>query len=314
MTTAFPAPPPNMTLHFGAMPSAGDPMLIVGMFTASHVATAQRLLASLRRFSLPHALFEVPIVHRSISPKGTPDLTYTKANFIWHAIQMVERPVLYLDVDTVIRHKPELIFRLIAEGHDFAILNWLAQDNNDAYMPVVLDPARGSKNPQTRFFRYSHHIDLLSNDQMVCSGAVELWGPTPAAAALLAGWHETIHAQPGVPDDQCLDFAFNNRIGGWQKTLRPYWLPKPYARYAWWIFDEPIIDHPDFPYSGTGQPEINDPSGRQRLYVDRAALRRTPPRIPRDCIIDTKTGELLRIQNKSLVPFGRAPQKIWVSQ
>lgn len=314
MTTSFPAAVPEMTLRYGALPNSSDPVLVVGMFTASHVGTAQRLLASLRQFNLAHALFEVPTVHQSISPKGTPDRTYTKANFIWHAIELAKRPVLYLDIDTVIRRPPELILDLITKGHDFAILNWLTQDNNEAYVPLELNQAQNTKNSKNRFFRYSHQINLRSTDQMVCSGAVQLWGPTQAATALLAGWYETITEQPGVPDDQCLDFAFNNRVGGWETALQPYWLPKSYARYAWWIFDEPIIDHPEFPYSGANLPQIDESSGRQRLYVERTAQSQAPTRIPRDCIIDTKTGELRQFRNQALAPVGRIPKKIWVSR
>jgi hypothetical protein len=68
-----------MALRYGMLPSGDEPFVVAGMFTASHKAAAERLVASLRSFSLPHAIFEVPTVHRSISHKGSDDLAYTKS-------------------------------------------------------------------------------------------------------------------------------------------------------------------------------------------------------------------------------------------
>jgi hypothetical protein len=301
-----------MVLRFGAMPAGDEPLVIAGMFTPSHIHTAERLVRSLRNLKLPHVIYEVPTIHRSISRKGSDDPVYAKSNFIWHVRELARRPVLYLDVDTVFRRSPKLIFELLQGGCDFAILNWMAQDNNDAYVPVPVTPAAGKKPPERRFFQFSHHINLSAQDQLICSGAAQLWGRSDAATALLSGWFETIVAQPGVPDDHCLDFAFNNRVGGWDGTLRPAWLPKSYARYAWWIFDEPVIDHPDFPADASGWAEIADPAGRLRLYTERATIRNVPPRIPRDCIIDTETGEVLRLQNQKYARIGRIAQKLWL--
>jgi len=312
MSSSFPSTTPAMTLRFGALPSGDEPVLIVGMFTASYVKTAERLLASLRKLNLPHALFEVPTVHRSISPKGTLDPIYTKANFIWHARELAKRPVLYLDVDTVIRRNPELITQILSKGHDFAILNWLSQKSNDAWIPVPPSPGAAKGTSANRYFQFSHSIDMVSEDQIVCSGAVQLWGNTEAATGLLAGWHDTILKFPGVADDQCLDFAFNNRLLGWDGRLRPFWLPKSYARYAWWIFDEPIIDHPDFPYSGSDWKHFDDAGSIKRLYRERLAKRTGAPPVPRDGIVDVKTGDFLRMKNNQLVPVGKLPMKRWV--
>jgi len=282
------------------------------MYTASYRATMERLLKSLQGLGLPHVLFEVPTVHRSISPKGTPAPAYTKANFIWHVRSKAGRPVLYLDCDTVVRHPPELIARCLSEGFDFAILNWLALDANDAYLPLPAGATSGnSKLPDNRYFRFSHSIPLYDPTQLVCSGAAQLWGTSEAASALLGAWHEAILSHPGVADDQCLDFAFNNLSDDWRARIRPAWLPKSYARYAWWILDEPVIDHPDFPYAGSDWVTIADKPECKRIYVERMQQRRSIPLIPHDAFIDTWTGDLFRMQDSQSVKVGNITQKFW---
>ena len=53
-------------------PGIDMPRYLVGaMMTPSHAHFGERLRASCRAHSLPLALFEVPRVHRSISPKGS---------------------------------------------------------------------------------------------------------------------------------------------------------------------------------------------------------------------------------------------------
>lgn len=313
MNVIFPVPEPNLQLRYGALPEGEEAYVIIGMFTASHCATVQRLLTSLDQFSLPYALYEVPSVHRSISPKGLPDLSYTKANFIWHVLQQARRPVLYLDVDTVIRKPPVYIEELVAAGRDFAILNWLALDSNDAFIPISVTTDASAGPTLNRFYRFSHSIDIYDPGQIICSGAAQLWGTTPAAADLLKAWHTTVATHPGVADDQCLDFAFNNRLGDWPKTLRPTWLPKSYARYAWWIFDEPVIDHPDFPYSGNDWLEIIDQPEARRFFPGKASPRSNPP-ISRDLIIDSESGQVFRVENQSLVWAGQLSSRIWRAQ
>ena len=43
-------------------------------------------------------------------------------------------------------------------------------------------------------------------------------------------------------------------------------MPKSYARYAWWIFDQPVIDHPQMPNTTTKWNEVTDINGRKRYY------------------------------------------------
>ncbi len=312
MSQDFPIQNPAMALRHGAWPTGGEPFLVAGMFTASYAATMERLLESLHRLGLPHVLFEVPTVHRSISPRGTLDPVFTKANFIWHVREKAGRPILYLDVDTVVRQVPEFIERRLSEGYDFGILNWLALNMNDAFLPVRIGPSPSdSGTTDQRFFRFSHSIDLIDPTQLICSGAVQLWGTSDAATSLLSAWHQAVLDHPGVADDQCLDFAFNNPTGNWRTAIKPAWFPKSYARYAWWIFDEPVIDHPDFPYAGRDWVTIADTRSSKRIYKERMRRRPCPPIIPRDAIIDTWTNNLFRVQDRKLVLIDKLPMKLW---
>ena len=310
MTETLPLTAPQMTLRHGSLSVGHEAPLICGMFTRDYAPLAERLVSSLRPLGLAHALFEVPTVHRSISLRGSADTTYTKANFLWHVLALTQRTVLYVDADCVVRKTPELVVRLTKAGCDLATVNWLAPERNDAYVPAPL-PANAQPNGgPPRYYRYAYHVDAVSEEQLLCSGAVQLWGNTEAARGLLEAWFGTIAAHPGVPDDECMNFTFNNP-GPWRAALRPCWLPKSYVRYPWWIFDEPVIDHPDIPYQGAWR-DVADPLGRRSYYPERAAVRTAPPFIPRDRVIDVQTGVLFRLDRQRLVPTGeRCTRAIW---
>jgi hypothetical protein len=311
VSEGFPLPAPRMTLRHGSPSRGHEAPLICGMFTPDYAALAARLVDSLQRLGLPHAIFEVPMVHRSISLKGSDDPTYTKANFLWHLLASTGRTVLYLDADVVVRKTPELVLRLAHSGHDLATVNWLGFDRNDAYVPSPHPANANANGAPPRYYQHAYHVDAMTDEQLLCSGAVQLWGNTDAARGLLHSWFATIVAHPGVGDDECMNFTFNNPTGPWRALLRPYWLPKSYVRYPWWIFDEPIIDHPDVPYQGTWS-DVVDPLGRRSFYPERAAVRTLEPFIPRDCVIDVQTGALFRLDEEQLVATGqRWPGPIW---
>ncbi len=111
------------------------PFIVCAMRTPDYRQQAERLAASLDIFSLAHALFEVPQIHRSTSPKGGDALDFSKPRFIATMLRQFGRPVLYVDGDMVFRQFPALIGQLCAEGRDFAIYNWLADSMNDAWRP-----------------------------------------------------------------------------------------------------------------------------------------------------------------------------------
>jgi hypothetical protein len=287
--------------------------VIGAMMTGSHARFGVRLSDSCRSHGLPLALFEVPTVHRSISVKGSDDPRYTKAHFIRFLLDRFERPVLYLDVDCVLAQHPARIDGLLADRVDFAIFNWLAEEHTEAYVRAEVRVQDGSACRVTndRFYRFSHSIDAFCDGQLLCSGAVQWWNRTPAALALLEQWQCVIERTPGSADDKCLDFAFNNYPPG-AVHLRAAWLPKGYARYGWWIYERPVIDHPEIPASANGFVPLDELDGKRRIYTQYLKEPRVAHVFPKDCLIDTETGTLLRRSGQGWRPVAPFSTPLWL--
>jgi hypothetical protein len=286
---------------------------VVGaMMTPSHAHLGERLASSCRAYSLPLALYEVPFVHRSISPAGIADLRYTKANFVRFLMQRYGHPVLYLDVDCVIVQRPSLFDQLLTAGVDFAIFNWLAEEHTEAYVPAdITVPGEVVVDGEQRFYRFSHSIDAASKVQLLCSGAVQWYHHTAVAWQLLELWQSVIERAPGCADDNCLDFACNN-FPREAPPLKAMWLDKSYARYAWWIYQPPVIDHPEFPRLRGNFEPLDEMQGRRRIYTDTLELRNVKYAFPKDCLIDTKTRTLLRLRDGVWHTLGPFSTPLWL--
>lgn len=293
-------------------PIIGTPRYIVGaMMTASHFRLGDRLASSCRTFGLPLALFEVPCVHRSISKAGSDDPRFTKANFIQFLLRRYRRPVLYLDVDCVVAQPPILFDGLPAAGVDFAIFNWFAEEHTEAYAPASLDAFDQHRPIPHRFYRFSHSIDMMSDTQLCCSGAVQWYQDTPASRGLLDAWQKVIERAPGRADDKCLDLAFNNYPPEGPK-LKTIWLEKRYARYAWWIYERPVIDHPEFPSPGAGFAPLDAVDGKPRFHMHLLREGRVNYVFPKDSLIDTEARVLLRQQDGTWRSAGPIGVPLWL--
>jgi hypothetical protein len=66
--------------------NAPSNFIIVSAFTKSHEYLASRLENSIDKFNLNRVSFEIPEIHRSISPKGTLNSIYTKPNIILRSL------------------------------------------------------------------------------------------------------------------------------------------------------------------------------------------------------------------------------------
>jgi len=259
---------------------ASTPFAVCAMFTPGYRGKAERLVASLNAFGLAHAIFEVPQVHRSISVRGGADLDFSKPCFIRFALEHFAKPVLYVDADVTFRKNPDAITALCDGASDFAIYNWLADVMNDAWCPE----------PGTPLWKFFFSVDAASDSQLMASGAVQLWKNTAATQALLKDWEEALVRHPRSEDDHCLDFAYNH---GDRAGLNPAWLAKEHARYAFWIYADPVIDHPEFPAPITGAFE---PLGSARFVREKVtrASKRQP--FPREAIVDARQRQLLMPQ------------------
>jgi hypothetical protein len=84
----------------------GSDFMVCAMFTPDYRHFAERLLKSLNRYSISHALYEVPQIYHSISPKGGNDPEFSKPNFIRNLLQQFDRPIFYYDADLIFRREP----------------------------------------------------------------------------------------------------------------------------------------------------------------------------------------------------------------
>lgn len=252
-------------------------------------------------------------MHRSISVKGSDDPRYTKARFIRFLLERFERPVLYLDADCVVAEYPARIDDLLSSQVDFAIFNWLAEEHTEAYvrteLPVQDGPTR--RVASERFYRFSHSIDSLCERQLLCSRAVQWWNRTAPAITLLEQWQGVIERSPGSADDKGLDYAFNNYPSG-AARLRAAWLPKGYARYGWWIYERPFIDHPEIPASANGFVPLDELDGKRRIYTQTLKQHEVPYVFPKDCLIDTQTRTLLRLSDQGWLAVARFSTPLWL--
>ncbi len=253
-------------------------------------------------------------MHRSMSIRGTDDLAFTKANFIRHLLTTHKKPILYLDADCEFASEPELIDQLVMSGCDFAIYNGFADDRTDRFVPVKLNLSSGVEPTKNRYYRFSGSARWFSSTQLVCSGCTQFYGNSLAVRALLSKWHQTIAAFPGSADDACLDFVFNNlsRRSWLSWLLHVTWLPKSYARYAWWIHTKPIINHPDFPADGSSFTRIKDPKGRKRAYFSRMRRRDPASQFAPNSIIDTEQHMLCKLVDDKIVPIEPIVEEFWL--
>lgn len=302
---AFPLPlPETRTTERRA---AAASFLVASMYTASYAERAERLRASCERLDLPYVLHEVPSIHNSISTSGSSDLRYTKANFIHSLLSRYGQAILYVDADCVFRSYPVLIDELLEGGTDFAIFNWAADPDNEAFFPV--DVRCGEKIFHARFYAFSHRVASYAPAQLLCSGCVQLYRRSPGVDALLERWHRTIQKFPGTGDDSCMAFAFNNR-GAQFPAIRHRWLPKEYARCAFWIYVKPVIDHPDLSEPGKGLPSVPDGPEGMEFYRERSEI--IPDRFSENCIIDIQERTICVAADGKLTVVGPTEWEFWV--
>ena len=281
--------------------------------TPSHARFGERLADSCLTHSLPLALYEVPLVHRSIDPRGSEDMRYTKPNFIRFLLDRYRCPVLYLDVDCVIAERPLRIDDLLAARVDFAIFNWLAEEHTEAYVRAENVRGEGLR-PGTQFdrlYRFSHSIDWMCATQLLASGAVQWYASSPAAKELLMLWQSVIERSPRSADDKCLDFAFNHYPAS-GPALTAAWLDKAYARYAWWIYQRPVIDHPEFPSLGEGFEPLHALDGKPRINLAKVRQQHVRYMFPKECLLDVHARLIYRLEEGAWRVVGDLTAPLWL--
>ena len=279
-----------------------DTFIVCAMFTPGKPILfeyAKRLADSCRKYKIPYVIYEVPRIHMSISPAGDSDPAYTKASLIYfNMMKFPSKNILYLDIDVFFVDYPTVIMKISKSDYDFAIYNWLNDRSNEAYLPVNRKIA---EDDQSAFYVFSHCIPYYSTDQLLCSGAVQFYRNSPEARYLLECWQTILADNPDYPDDECLDYSFNNFILD-VETLKPFWLDKSYIRYPWWPHVKPVILHPDIP-NPSERKHVGELKKRQRFYPERVHPKSNDFFFPQGSVIDTNKQLLLKPDQGNIYKF-----------
>ena len=275
--------------------------LIISFFTRNFESKALRLAKSLDKLNLNYKIFEIPEIHFSKSNKGTSNINYCMPKLILDIFDDTKIPLLYVDSDIVFKKKPELIFSFTEKKIDFAIYNFIEDTDNEGYLPLKINIKQNDKLVPKEFFVTKVSVPLLNSKnyekQMLTAGAVAYFSNTKVAIDLLKRWLENVKRFPRAVDDQTLDYTFNIDLNE-KKELNVYWLPKNYCRYNFWIFTDPIINHPD---ELTYRPEdhFDDITGIKR-YIRKNVLKRVNAKIDKTHLIDINKKLILKIVNNKI--------------
>ena len=274
-----------------------EDFLIVSFFTQNYKDKADRLINSLNNFNLNYKIFEVPTIHYSKSDKGSNDINYCMPKLIIDMLKQFKIPIIFLDCDLVVMKEPKLFYSLKEKNIDFAIYNWLEDSENDGYLPVKLKINSERGEIEETYYINSVNVKLLNNPnkegQLFSSGGVAYFSESNSSINVLNEWLENIIKYPKAPDDQLLDHTFNYSSTV-RKNLKVEWLDKSYCRVFWWIFSQPIIDHP-----GQMSHRVNDNffkiTGKERFKIENT-VKRNNSKVSKEFIIDAENKKILKIE------------------
>ena len=290
-----------------------EDFLIVSFFTQNYKDKADRLINSLNNFNLNYKIFEVPTIHYSKSDKGSNDINYCMPKLIIDMLKQFKVPIIFLDCDLVVMKEPKLFYSLKEKNIDFAIYNWLEDSENDGYLPVKLKINSERGEIEETYYINSVNVKLLNNPnkegQLFSSGGVAYFSESNSSINVLNEWLENIIKYPKAPDDQLLDHTFNYSSNV-RKNLKVEWLDKSYCRVFWWIFSEPIINHP-----GHMSHRVNDNffkiTGKERFKIENT-IKRNSSKVSKEFIIDAKNKKILKVEKGKIFVVRSFTESVYV--
>ena len=290
-----------------------EDFLIVSFFTQNYKDKADRLINSLNNFNLNYKIFEVPTIHYSKSDKGSNDINYCMPKLIIDMLKQFKVPIIFLDCDLVVMKEPKLFYELKKKNIDFAIYNWLEDSENDGYLPVKLKINSERGEIEETYYINSVNVKLLNNPnkerQLFSSGGVAYFSESNSSINVLNEWLENIIKYPKAPDDQLLDHTFNYSSNV-RKNLKVEWLDKSYCRVFWWIFSEPIINHP-----GHMSHRVNDNffqiTGKERFKIENT-IKRNSSKVSKEFIIDAKNKKILKVEKGKIFVVRSFTESVYV--
>ena len=290
-----------------------EDFLIVSFFTQNYKDKADRLINSLNNFNLNYKIFEVPTIHYSKSDKGSNDINYCMPKLIIDMLKQFKVPIIFLDCDLVVMKEPKLFYSLKEKNIDFAIYNWLEDSENDGYLPIKLKINSERGEIEETYYINSVNVKLLNNPnkerQLFSSGGVAYFSESNSSINVLNEWLENIIKYPKAPDDQLLDHTFNYSSTV-RKNLKVEWLDKSYCRVFWWIFSEPIINHP-----GHMSHRVNDNffkiTGKERFKIENT-IKRNSSKVSKEFIIDAKNKKILKVEKGKIFVVRSFTESVYV--
>ena len=290
-----------------------EDFLIVSFFTQNYKDKADRLINSLNNFNLNYKIFEVPTIHYSKSDKGSNDINYCMPKLIIDMLKQFKIPIIFLDCDLVVMKEPKLFYSLKEENIDFAIYNWLEDSENDGYLPVKLKINSERGEIEETYYINSVNVKLLNNPnkegQLFSSGGVAYFSESNSSINFLNEWLENIIKYPKAPDDQLLDHTFNYSSTV-RKNLKVEWLDKSYCRVFWWIFSQPVINHP-----GHMSHRVNDNffkiTGKERFKIENT-IKRNSSKVSKEFIIDAKNKKILKVEKGKIFVVRSFTESVYV--
>ena len=290
-----------------------ETFLIVSFFTKSYKDKADRLIKSLNNFHLNYKIFEVPTIHYSKSDKGSDDIDYCMPKLIIKMLKKYKIPIIFLDCDLVLTKEPKLFFTLKENNIDFAIYNWLEDSENDGYLPMKLKINSEKGVTEKTFYINNVNVKLLNNpdmdEQLFSSGGVAYFSESDASINLLNKWLENIIKYPKAPDDQLLDYTFNYSSTV-RSNLKVKWLDKRYCRVYWWIFSDPIINHPGH-MSHRKNDNFYQITGKERFKIENT-IKRNNSKFSEEHIIDAEKKNILKIENGKIYILKKFSEEVYI--
>ena len=196
---------------------------------------------------------------------------------------------------------------------DFAIYNWLEDSDNDGYLPIKLKINTEKGEIEKTYFINNVNVKLLNDpkkeSQLFSNGGIAYFSNNNTTINLLNQWLNNITRYPKAPDDQLLDYTFNYSSNV-RNNLTVQWLDKSYCRIYWWIFSDPVINHP-----GHTAHRIHDNfyeiTKKERFKIENT-IRRSKSRVSKEFIIDADEKKILKINNGKIYFVKKFNDEVYV--
>jgi hypothetical protein len=218
--------------------------------------------------------------------------------------RFLDKNILYVDVDVLFVEYPQMIVEISRAGYDFAIYNWLSDEQNAAYSPLTKEV--GGKIIVTEFHKFTHSFSNYCPNQLTCNGGVQFYRNCSESKKFLKAWQNVIAQNPYCADDECLDYTYNN-LDSTSIKLHPLWLDKPYLRLPWWPHVKPVILHPGMPKAGTKRVPLEN-----RFYPAKCQKRAPMFPFPLGYVIDTKNKLLIKFKDSEVIDKQKIDQEFWI--